>query len=143
MAKSRSSTSTAARHECSGGFTLIEVLVALAILAVALAAILQIISTGLRSSSTAEAHAIATMFATSKLAGIGVEQPLEEREDTGVFDNGFEWQSSVSRYPTEADDVEIGSAVAVYRVVVTVHWGGTGSGRSVSLTTLRLAPTRQ
>ncbi len=143
MAKSRSSTSSTARHDCSDGFTLIEVLVALAILALALAPTLQIISTGMRSLGTTEAYAIATMFATSKLSEIGIERPLEEREDTGVFDNGFEWRTSVSRYPPEADGAESRSAVVAYRIVVAVHWGGTDSGRSVSLTTLRLAPTRQ
>ena len=84
-----------------GGFTLVEVLVAFAIVAVSLGALLQIFSGGLRSSRTAEAYATAALLAESKLARIGIEEPLEEGDTTGVFDNGFEWQSTVSPYLPE------------------------------------------
>ncbi len=122
-----------------GGFTLVEVLVAFVIVAVSLGALLQIFSSGLRSSHSAEAYTTAALLAESKLASIGIEEPLEEGETTGAFDNGFRWRSTVAPHAPEVGQDEA-SAAQAYEVTLVVRWGERGDERSVSLTTLRLAP---
>lgn len=122
---------------CSGaGFTLLEVIVAVAILAVALGALLQIFSSGLRGARVAGHHAIATLQAESKLAAIGIETALEEGESAGEFDNGHRWRVTVRPYLGSGQEARL----AAYEVVVTVSWGETGGPRSISLGTLRLVP---
>ena len=130
-------TSRARAPASERGFTLIEILVAFVIVALALGALLQIFATGLRSSSAAENYTIAALLAESKLAGIGVEEPLEEGDQSGEFDNGFRWATNVRPYDDGGPTLAPG-AIQAFEVSVTVRWGGPMRERSVSLATLRL-----
>ena len=130
-------TSPARARASERGFTLIEILVAFVIVALALGALLQVFATGLRSSSAAENYTIAALLAESKLAAIGIEEPLEEGDRSGEFDNGFRWATSVRPYDDGGPTLELG-AIQGFEVSVTVQWGGAGRARSVSLATLRL-----
>jgi general secretion pathway protein I len=122
------------------GFTLIEVLVAFVIVALALGALLQVFATGLRGSSAAENYTMAALLAESKLAAMGIEEPLEEGERAGEFDNGFAWSTIVRPYDGGGDGgpTLAPGALQAFEVSVTVRWGGAGRERSVSLATLRL-----
>ncbi len=102
----------------------------------------QIFSTGLSSSRVAEAYAKATLLARSKLASLGIEESLGEGENTGRFDGQFGWRVDVQSHEGEERPVGQVALLEPYEVVVTVYWGETDEERSVSLTTLRLAPGR-
>jgi general secretion pathway protein I len=117
------------------GFTLLEVLVAFTILALVMGALLRVFSGGMRTAEVARDHAVGTLLAESKLAAIGIEEPLVEGERTGVFDNGYRWHYSIDRYQEQEDAEE---KIVPYRLILTVEWGPAGSGGSVTLTTLRL-----
>ncbi len=118
------------------GFTLIEVLVAFAIMAFALGALLQTFATGLRSLGTAQSYTTAALQARSKLAEIGPIVPLEQGEHSGELADGFAWRARVEPYePAVPEGVPGGPRLSGYKVEVTVSWSG---GREVSLTTLRL-----
>lgn len=131
-----------ARGEGRRGFTLIEVLAALAILGLALGVLFQIFSTGLGSARVAQGYTLATALAESKLASLGIEEPLAEGETAGWFDDDFRWRVAVRSYEQEARAAGEGASIEPYEVVVTVSWGEPDEERSVSLTTLRLAPSR-
>jgi general secretion pathway protein I len=73
----------------------VEVLVAFAIVSLSLAVMVRIFSTGAQSTKASDAATIATLFAESSLASIGIEAPLREGEDSGALDGGFRWHSSV------------------------------------------------
>jgi general secretion pathway protein I len=118
------------------GFTLIEVLVAFAILVLALTALLRVFSTGLDSIGVAERYASATMLARSVLDEIGAEIPLGADELSGDAGNGFTWNVQISRSAVFAPIVDTDSWLVPYDVAVTVTWEG---GGSLTLTTLRLA----
>ena len=118
------------------GFTLLEILVALSILAVALGAILQSFSSGLRSLGAAETHALALMHARSQLAKVGSLIPLEFGEQTGGAGE-FEWTVSVRLFESQEEDPVLGAALVPYQLDVTVTWPG---GGQVELTTIRVGP---
>jgi general secretion pathway protein I len=84
------------------GFSLLEVLVAFAILALSLTVLMQVFSTGLRNISVGEDYTRAVLLAESVLASVGVEQSLQEGEQTGAFDDRYgeeyRWRVAVSRY---------------------------------------------
>ncbi len=123
----------------SGGFTLLEVLVAFTVLAISLGVLFEIFSTGMRASRSAEEYTRATLLAESKLAAIGITDALEEGETTGAFGDGYNWRVAVRPYRLDGPEEEgPPPPIEAYEVVVTVAWGEGSGERSVSLTTLRL-----
>jgi len=128
---------TPGRFEC--GFSLLEVLVAFAILSISLGVLLQVFATGLRNAGLADDYTRATLYAESVLAAIGRETPLTEGERSGPVNDRFSWRSTVSAYTEGLPDPEKIRARA-YRVNVEVYWPGLAQNRSVVLETLRLAP---
>jgi general secretion pathway protein I len=126
------------RNSRAQGFTLLEVLVAFIILALVMGALLQIFSGGLRTTEIARNHAVGALLAESKLAAIGIEEPLVAGERTGTFDNGYRWRYSIDRYGEQDGAQEEEQEIVPYRLILTVDWGPAGSGGSVTLVTLRL-----
>jgi general secretion pathway protein I len=125
----------------SRGFTLLEVLVAFTILAVALVALLRAFSSGLRGLDAAETASIAVQHARSKMAEVGSAMPLEPGVEEGAFEDGFRWRVAIE--PHELGDGAAAETLPLlpYEIEVTVTGtrGGPGSG-SVTLRSLRLAP---
>lgn len=118
------------------GFTLIEVLIAFAILAMLLGAIYQTFSSGLDASVRAERRAAAALHAQSVLAALGSDGPLEEGASTGELDGGYRWQTSVRLLESAGETARLDA----FEVTVRVSWEATlGRQGSVSLDTLRLA----
>jgi general secretion pathway protein I len=126
---------SANRRNRRGGFTLIEVLVAFTILAVALTALFQVFSSGLGAIGTAERHSMATMLARSILDDVGAEIPLAIGEQGGELDDGFSWLVRIERSASTNLVAEAGELYIPYDVTVEISWG---RGRVVTLTTLRI-----
>jgi len=135
-----------ARRRREAGFTLIEVVVALALLGLVLAVLTGSIGTGLASASRAAAIAPPLALAEAKLAAVGVTTPLESGNTSGVEPSGIAWRVSVEEYRDDGFDGPSGDAPGVpklYRVRVTATWRQGGAPRSLSLDSLRLAGPRQ
>jgi general secretion pathway protein I len=124
------------------GFSLLEVLIAFAILSVTLGVLLQVFATGLRNIANAEEYTRAALHAESLLAQLGTVLPVEARQ--GEFDDKYQWRITVTPYPLEEifgpEPPQEGVSLAPYRVVIQVFWQGAAHARSVMLETLRLAP---
>lgn len=88
------------------GFSLLEVLVAFAILAIALGVIMRIFSMGLRNVTVGEDYTRAILLAQSKLASLGVEEPLQTGEQTGAFDEGYRWRVTVQPYDKNQEVIQ-------------------------------------
>jgi len=114
------------------GFTLIEAVVALAILAIGLPVLMQLISSGFGASAAAERLAAETAIAQSELARIGVERPLEPGETAGEYGGGYRWRLAVRE--AAATPVTV-----LFEVSLSVWQEGKDAGITVS--TLRLVPT--
>lgn len=123
-----------ARHE--DGFTLIEVLVALAILATVLGVAYAVFSDSLQRTQTNDHRRTAAMYAQSKLALVGSETTLENEPRTGVFDNRFTWSLSVSDYGDDTDHENW--PLAAKLVALTVSWADGSKDHGFTISTLRL-----
>ena len=120
----------------SSGFTLLEVLVALLIFALAFGVLAQIFQTGFRASATAERTTTATLLARSQLARIGIDLPLEIGEIEEDAGGGFRIRTRI-----EPAEIEVAADEFVPLLVeVSVAWGLEADDGQVALTTLRLAP---
>jgi general secretion pathway protein I len=122
-----------------GGFTLLEVLVALAVLAVSLGTIYALFTSGLNAADRGEDVIVATALAQSKLEALGIAEPLALGESSGRFDNGFRWHRTVRAYrgPLALARYEVAVPLAVD---VAVSWPDGRRLRTVTLSTVRLLP---
>jgi general secretion pathway protein I len=120
------------------GFTVIEVVAALTILAVALGVLLDVMSTSIRQTGRAETIAEAGSLARSLLAKVGTELPMHDGQITGQADHGFRWQVQIEPYGDGAGGREW--PVAAHQVFAEVTWSDGPEARSIVLTTLRLGP---
>lgn len=122
-------------RNCGSGFTLVEVLVALAILAVSLGAIVPMYSDIAQRSTRSEAERVSLALAESKLAEAGTTIPIREGTANGA-DGKYRWALAVRQVVDILRENPYG--LAAYDVAVTVAWTEGSSERSVSLRTLRL-----
>jgi len=125
------------------GFSLLEILVAFAILALALGVLLRIFGGAGRVSGLADKYARAVVIAESLLAAADLETPLQPGETNGEVDTVFHWTMRVAPYQGEepipfAENLPI----APYQVDLSVEWDEGNEPRSFELTTLRLLPNK-
>ena len=127
------------------GFTLLEVLVAFVVLAVALGVLYRTFSTGITSVDAISGYSEAIALAEAKLGAIGLEKPLEPGEDSGkTDDNRYSWRLVVEPWvPPGSEAEKPGGFISpnqLLRATVTVIWDERGTqNRSVQLSTVRLA----
>ena len=80
------------------GFTLLEVIVAFAILSIALGLMSQGFATGYRNQATAQERLADIELARSLIAEIGVTKPLEAGRQTGELRDGRVWSVDISAF---------------------------------------------
>ena len=122
----------------AGGFTLLEVLVAFAIAAIALAALFQAATGGLRAVATSGQYEQALARARSRIAAVGAGA-LVAGTQSGQDAEGFSWRVRIAPLAT-APTGHAGSAVVLYAVTADVSWQEGGASRSVRLGTERVGP---
>jgi general secretion pathway protein I len=130
------------------GFTLIEVVVAFVLLSLVLAVSFEVFSTGMRRAGDLDDRAQALVVAQSRLATIGMEEPLADAVSSGeTEDRRFQWTLTVRR----SDETTAGadgkvpmSTYALYRVEVHVAWRGADTrDHALDLATLAAGPKPQ
>ena len=125
------------RNSSQGGFTLLETLVALAVLAIALGVIYQIFGTSLRNMQYAKDYSTAQMLAESKLSELGKGIPLREGAFEGQFNDKYIWHMDVTPLPFAEEDG--GNELKKLKVDFKVLWGTDEKMRSINVRTFRLA----
>jgi general secretion pathway protein I len=124
------------------GFTLIEVLVALAIVGLALGALASVFGNGLMGHDTAAGAEAALALAEERLAMAAVPGSLRPGTDKGVYAERFAWQTTVSPYEERGEKdkpfAEPKGLPRLFRVAVSVAWRDGHRSRQLSLSTLRL-----
>jgi general secretion pathway protein I len=143
---SPSSSSAGAAATPARGFTLLEVLIAFAILAIALVALFRAFGTGATNARLSEEYTVATLHAESILAAAGVETSLQAGASEGDLSDGYRWRVVVTRVASDGMSTGRGAdaisadplAGLMYEVAVTVSWRAEGKTRSVALRSYRL-----
>ena len=123
------------------GFGLLEVLIALGLVAATLAAAFQIMATAGRGTAAADRYTRAVLLAESRMAELGIAEPLRLGEQMGEAGDGYLWRVSVRPLAGYVPGplAQGNQALAPLEVSVTVAWGVDERPAEVTLTTLRLA----
>lgn len=135
------------------GFSLLEVILAFALLSVGLGILIAILSGGLAQVRNAGDATEATLHAQSLLDQVGVLEPIEPGLERGDFDRGrYRWELEVTEVEDPAPRAESGEGVTpiesvglqpvgaplVYRVQLDVSWGEDDVPRTLRFATLRV-----
>jgi general secretion pathway protein I len=119
------------------GFTLLEILVALGILAMSLTVLLSTFSLALDRTSASKTRGDAQALAKALLLQAETAPPTDLRDQTGQSEN-MRWKLNVAPYGTQEERTAWRAQPA--EIVVTVWWDDHGRERSVSLQTLVTQP---
>jgi len=124
-----------ARNEA--GFTVLEIIAALAILSVSFSVLFNLLSDGLQRTSQTEKMAEATLLAQSLLARVGTELPIRPGLVDGEFEQGYHWRLAIEPFgdPNDRRAWPVGAHV----VTAKITWND-GGPQTVQLTTIRLGP---
>ena len=117
------------------GFTLLEVLVALGILALSFGVLLKVFTGALTNAEVADGAGRAAAMAESLMAGVGTAFPLEDGGASGRLDGGGAWRVTIT--PRPEDDGPLAPYV-LYEVTVAVDWSAGARDRATVLRSLRV-----
>lgn len=135
------------------GFSLLEVILAFALMATGLGILIAILSGGLAQVRNAGDATEATLHAQSLLDTVGVLAPIEPGLERGDFDDGrYHWQleiteaedpaprgeSGAGTAPIESVGLQPAGAPVLYRVQLDVSWGEDEVPRTLRFATLRV-----
>jgi len=127
------------RRKVRGGFTLIEVVVAFAILSVGLTVIIELFAGGLRLARVSEEYTKAVNHGRIKMEEIAVKPKIEEGSEEGKFDETFRWRVGVKKVdvlPMEKKpDLKV--PVELFQIQVKVIWQSGSKERSASIETYK------
>ena len=112
----------------AGGFSLLEILVAISILALALAALYQAASGATRNVRTDEKYAYGVELARSLLADNAVVS-LAGVDKTGETSSGFRWRVTSSPIDLSRSSLKLGS---LHTIAVRVSWDDGSRKREVT-----------
>ena len=122
------------------GFSLLETIAAILLLAIAVAALMRVASASLNLTDKLGQVTRADMLAQGKLDGMGVAEPLRPGEYDGVFDRDYRWHLRIA--PWQSDDMPLESGLTLYRVELRVLWGDMRHPREMKYVTLRAQPRK-
>jgi prepilin-type N-terminal cleavage/methylation domain-containing protein len=126
------------RMRADSGFTLIETLVAFAIVALLLLPMLRSFSTGLTSTSRADAVDGATLIAQSTIESLTPDAEAARQTDLDRQEGAYHVTGRISPYAGVPDGENL--PLAPYRISVTVRWPEGARTRSIALDAIRLGP---
>jgi general secretion pathway protein I len=125
------------------GFTLLEVVIALAILGIGLTVIMELFSGGLRLGRASQEYTKAMNYASTKLEEISVQDTIDEGGGEGQFDDTYRWQVGVEKVDLFPGDkgTEFKPPADLYHIRVSVAWKSGSKERTASFETYKTVKT--
>jgi general secretion pathway protein I len=129
------------------GFTLLEVMLAFALLAFAMGLLIGMLANGLHQVSRAESSTEATLYAQSLLDPMGTLEPITPGERDGYFrGNRYHWRLQVTpvadpaprtAVPPAVPTTEVLTPPVLYSIALDVSWGAGQPAQTLHFATLR------
>ncbi len=118
------------------GFSLLEVIAAMLLLAIAFAALMKVAGGAIALSRNAAAHDEAALWARSLLDSAFVTEPLVPGQRSGRFDERYRWTLDVTSW--QVPGAQPSTSAQLYRLDLAVQWGSTAHPQVAHFDTLRL-----
>ncbi len=109
------------------GFTLIEILVAIVVMAVALVVIMELFAGGLRAGRASEDYTKGILHAQAVMDTQLLKKQFGSAYSSGDFEDGYQWNSTIT---TVTDTLA--------RIDVEITWTAAGKQKSFKLSSLKL-----
>lgn len=123
----------------SRGFTLLEVLVALALLSIALIVIIQLFSANLRGIAISEDLAKAVMKAESAMREVLDDEDISEKSSSDTTPDGYRIDVAI----TNAEEGRTENLpLKLLQIQLTVHWKDGVKERALTLKTMKAIPKK-
>lgn len=142
-AAGRNARMTAAAPRRVRGYTLIEVIVAFAVLGLALTLLLGTLANGTRQVRWSADAGRAALHARSLLDDVGLAVPVEAGRSSGTFEDGrYRWTLEIAPFvDLDAPPAAVGADTAgdaLFELSLAVEWGEAGPREHLRVQTLRL-----
>jgi general secretion pathway protein I len=124
-------------RDSNRGFTLIETLVAISLLAISLVIILQLFSGGLKSSRLSDEYTRGIFHAREKMDEILLAGELTEGIINGEFGDGFKWKAEALRFSIE-ESSDIKLPFQAFNIKVDVTWDAGGQEKRFTISAMKL-----
>jgi len=79
------------------GFSLIEMIAAFLVFAIAMGVLMQVLATSMRATRQSSEYTMAALWAQSKLDTVGVGKRIEAGHSDGSFDDTYRWQLDIEQ----------------------------------------------
>ncbi len=122
-----------------GGFTLLEILVALALLGIAITVILQLFSTNLRALSVSGDYISAALRTEAKMREILEDTDLTEKSWSEITDEGYRFDASVTETLKERTE---NLQVRMFEIDLTMQWSEGSKIKFITLKTMKVVNKR-
>ncbi len=126
-------------HRAQRGFSLLEVIAAILLLAIAFTALMRVTGGSIGLTNNAADYTRAALWAHSLLDTVDAEGPLKPGRSEGRFDQQYRWRLTVTPWtPVDVDPQQQLSSLVLTKLDLDVLWGQGRSERTAHFSTLRL-----
>jgi general secretion pathway protein I len=117
------------------GFSLLEVIAAIMLLAIAFTGLMKVAGASIALTQNAADYSEAAMWARSRMDSAFVGEPIKPGTSSGQFNPKFRWQLQVTEWNRSTPPQ---APLHLYQLDLNVTWGPTTHPRSAHFRTLRL-----
>ncbi len=131
-------------NRCDRGFTLIETLVAMMIMAICLVVILQLFSGGLKAGRLSDDYTRAVFYARAKMEELLLAKTLTDGVLEGEFGGGYKWKALIMKVEPQNEDQDgdkeedLKMPVDTYGIKVDVTWFEGNREKNFEISTLKI-----
>jgi len=129
-------------NEGEGGFTLLEIMVAMAILAIALTLVIEIFAGGVRAAWLSREYTKAVFLAQEKMEELRLRDTFSPGIESGELEGGYTWKAEIKPFPIyseqEINETESELLIEPYELKLELFLPAKEKNKSVKLATLLL-----